>query len=217
MTAINSLPDLIIWDWDGTLVDTLPVIFKAQNHVCRQLGLKDFTYDEFLIAAHKSSRESFKDIYGEAEDKALELFIAYMQENHINGLSLYKNSLDLLNKLQTINTQMILVSNKRELLLNKEIDHLNTRKYFKSIVGAGEAITDKPSDAPVNLALNQANISLNSIHNAWFIGDSQTDIDCAKNLNFKTKTIIVGNHNTKGEDIRFKSLLQLHDFISEIC
>ena len=40
-------PDLIIWDWDGTLVDSLPLIFMAHNHVREMMSLPLWTREEF--------------------------------------------------------------------------------------------------------------------------------------------------------------------------
>ncbi len=91
-----------------------------------------------------------------------------------------------------------------------------TRKYFKSIVGAGEAASDKPSSKPVDMAIERASILPNEINRVWFIGDSQTDIDCAKNLSSKTHSIIIGDQKTVKEDVRFKSLSKLNDFILKI-
>jgi phosphoglycolate phosphatase len=70
-----------------------------------------------------------------------------------------------------------IVSNKTKTLLVKELDHFGFTNQFGSIVGAGDAMRDKPDAAPLVLALEQLGIEAST--DVWMIGDTPVDWDAA--------------------------------------
>ena len=77
----------------------------------------------------------------------------------------------------------VIVSNKRGDILREECEALGWNSFFKAIVGAGDAVTDKPSPAPVTLAYEQANIKPDASH--IMIGDTPVDGHTAKAAGIK--------------------------------
>jgi phosphoglycolate phosphatase len=69
------------------------------------------------------------------------------------------------------------VSNKTGRLLRREADQLGWTRHFDVIVGAGDAETDKPTTAPVDLALSGSGIPRG--RQVWFVGDTAIDMECA--------------------------------------
>ena len=199
-------PDLIIWDWDGTLVDSLPLIFMAHNHVREMMSLPLWTREEFQIIAHNSTRDAYRAEYGARADEAIVTLYEYIQEHHLNQFRFIVGAKDVVKACKALNVPMIIVSNKRHHFLLKEVSFSGLEKNFISIVGAGEAAHDKPHADHVRLALNQADIDINSISTAWFIGDSQADIDCAKAAPIMCQSILIGSANAQGYDVRYRDL-----------
>ena len=60
-----------------------------------------------------------------------------------------------------------------------EADHLGWSRHFGKIVGAGDAVVDKPDAAPVRLALGPSGIAAGEA--VWFVGDTGVDMECAGN------------------------------------
>ena len=70
------------------------------------------------------------------------------------------------------------VSNKTKSLLVTEIDHFGFTNLFGSIIGAGDAVRDKPDAAPIVLALEQLDIEPS--RRVWMVGDTPVDWDAAR-------------------------------------
>ena len=198
-------PDLVIWDWDGTIVNSIPLIYAAHNYVRTQLGYNAWSFSEFQEVAHKSSREAYPALYGNRCDDAFLLLSEYLETHHLD-VNLCSDAKEALQTLALLNIPMIVVSNKTHKFLLREVKHFGFDEYFSSILGAGEAQHDKPDKRASEYALKLADIDVNAINFAWLIGDSQTDVDCAKNLPFETVSYIVGTQETVGENIRFDTL-----------
>ena len=98
------------------------------------------------------------------------------REEAINILKFVPELLDYIDK---EDTYLAVVSNKNGALLREEIDFLRWNNLFSSIVGADDAIRDKPDRAPIDMALDGSGI-LNSTQ-VWFVGDAPSDIECAHN------------------------------------
>ena len=79
-----------------------------------------------------------------------------------------------------MNIPLGVVSNKKSDFLQAEVKHLGWGKYFGDcIVGAGDAIRDKPSADPLLYALNKKDASINQ-KNIWYISDTEIDLICAE-------------------------------------
>ncbi|MBL4589502.1 MAG: HAD family hydrolase [Alphaproteobacteria bacterium] len=207
-------PDLVIWDWDGTIVNSIPLIFAAHNHVRTQLGYDAWSFLEFQKVAHKSSRDAYPALYGNRCDDAFLLLSEYLEAHHLD-VELCSDAKEALQALALLNVPMIIVSNKTHKFLLKEVKYFGLGVYFSSVLGASEAEHDKPDQRAVEHALKMAGIDVSSINSAWLIGDSQTDVDCAKNLPFETVSYIVGAQETVGESARFDTLSAFLKFSQE--
>ena len=67
--------------------------------------------------------------------------------------------------------------------MRREADHLGWTPYFRGLVGAGDAASDKPSDLPVHLALRSIGVTADD--DVWFIGDAAVDMQCAVNAGIR--------------------------------
>jgi len=155
----------VIFDWDGTIVDTCGLILDAHNHVRRYFELAEWTMEDFLGRASESAREYYPKVYGDKADKAQEVLYDYVEEHHLNYLEPMQNVAAFLDYLKLNNMPMAVVSNKRHKTLLKEIEHVEYGHYFDFVIGAGVAEKDKPAPDP--------------LFNA--IGDTETDLLTAQN------------------------------------
>ncbi|MCI5060731.1 MAG: HAD family hydrolase [Alphaproteobacteria bacterium] len=175
---INSY-NAVIFDWDGTLVDTCDLILDAHNHVRQHFDLELWTMDDFLGQASKSAREYYPEIYGENADQAQEILYEFVGEHHLSYLSPMTGALELLEQLKASH-RLAVVSNKRHDFLCKEIEHLGWESYFDSVIGAGFAAKDKPAPDPLLDAMNNLDAGLEP-QDVLYIGDTETDLLCARN------------------------------------
>ncbi len=183
-------PDAIIFDWDNTLVDTWPLIHAAINSTMREFKREEWSFKKVKDEIHKSMRESFPEIFGDKWQEAGEFYVNSYRNINLKKLKFLDNAFDLLKKINQKGILQFVVSNKIGKTLRKEAKSLEVENYFFSLIGAGDADTDKPSTDPVELALSGSGIDLKN-NNIWFVGDTIADIDCAYNCG--ARPIIFGH------------------------
>ncbi len=179
---LNAIPQAIIFDWDNTLVDTWPTIHTGLVETFIQMGHEPWSLEDIKAGRggiHRSLRESFPEIFGDRWEEAKKIYHTTFAKIHLERLSPLSGAEDLLKFLVQQDFLVMVVSNKTSKYLRMEIEALQWGHYFHSIVGALDAEKDKPDPAPVHLALKGTNIVPSE--KVWFIGDSQTDIQCALN------------------------------------
>lgn len=171
------LPTAVLFDWDNTLVDTWKTIFYAVNDTLLAFGLEPWTEDHALSNIQRSGREAFPKLFGDRAKEAQRFFYKLVEEDNLQGLNPMPEAHALLEVLSKKGIPTGVVSNKNSLFLHKEVTHLGWDNYFGALVGAGDAVRDKPAADPILLALEKLKVPVSS--NVWMVGDAPVDWDCA--------------------------------------
>ena len=182
LAALKNLPKpkAIIFDWDNTLVDTWPLIQAAVDTTMVEMGKEPWGLEKVRDNVHKSMRDSFPVIFGDDWERAGEIYKNSYRSMHLTKLYLLPAALELINKIEEKEILQFVVSNKMGPTLRKEAANMAIDKKFFAIIGAGDAIADKPSREPVELALLGSDLDPKK-DEIWFIGDTIADVDCAYN------------------------------------
>lgn len=170
----------IIFDWDGTLVNTCGLILNAHNHVRSHYNHPLWTMDDFLGRASQSAREYYPTVYGDKAEEAQKVLYDYVEEHHLKFLKPMDHVELLFDYIHQSNVPMAVVSNKRHKTLYVEADHVKWKHHFKAMIGAGEAAKDKPSAEPLLMALSLMEGELTPA-DILYVGDTETDLLCAQN------------------------------------
>ncbi|MBN9543539.1 MAG: HAD family hydrolase [Alphaproteobacteria bacterium] len=205
-------PKAVLFDWDNTIADTWPVIYKALHKTFEDFGLIPWSFEETKLRVAKSMRDSFPELFG--RDRLEEAMLAYRRNYNAFSHDLYPifdGARELLAHLQNEGIYTAVVSNKTGAILRHETDSLDMTKLFNKVIGSLDAKRDKPFPDPVYLALDGSNIEPSQ--EVWFIGDSHVDVDCAYNTNcfpvffgdnddhLEKKAKLVVNHHDKLKQI----------------
>jgi phosphoglycolate phosphatase len=172
-------PSAILFDWDNTLVDNWDAIGDALNATLVAFGHAPWTEAETRERVRRSLRDSFPAMFGERWEEARDLFYARFTACHLTTLKALPGAGELLEAMEAMGLYLGVVSNKHGDLLRREAAHLGWTGRFRRLVGAGDAVADKPDPAPVTLALEGSGIA--SGGTVWFVGDAGIDLACAKN------------------------------------
>lgn len=170
-------PTAILFDWDNTLVDGWAAIRAGLNAAFRAFGLREWSEEEVLSNVRRSLRESFPELFGSEWERARDIFYAAVRATHLDVLRPLPGAIEAIRAAAAVAPTGV-VSNKQGPLLRAEARHLGWDGYFRSLVGAGDAVSDKPNPAAIRLALEPIGITPSPA--VWYVGDTALDMEAAR-------------------------------------
>ncbi len=192
---------VFIFDWDGTLVDTIELLKSAYNSVFENFGMPLWSFEEARQNIRKAAKFYFRDNFGEHAEKAMQIYYSYVEDNHLDHVRAYPGTELILKNLHDKDVKMGVVSNKRHDFLVSEIRHMGWDDMFSGVVGAGYAGNDKPFPDPLLMCIELMDVE-STRENIYFIGDTKTDIECASRADIKSIFVTYGM-GTKNENITY--------------
>ncbi len=183
----------VIFDLDGTLLDTLEDLADSVNEMLRRFSCPERSLAEvrqFVGNGMKKlvERSVSADFDQENFDSAYEFFRSSYSKNMQNKTRPYEGITACLEELEKLGIKTIVTSNKNDDAVKKLC-----REYFGEritlAVGAKEGIPTKPSPEMVFYAIEEIGAEK---ENCIFIGDSDTDILTAKNAGLKSIGVLWG-------------------------
>ncbi len=178
--SLLKTPKGVMFDWDNTLVDSWPLIQMAIDKTMVAMNREPWGLEKVRDEVHKSMRESFPAIFGKDWERAGEIYAQTYRANHLQKMLLLPNAKEFLELLASKNILQFVVSNKMGNSLRTEVKNMGLEELFFAIIGACDAIADKPSKYPAELALLGCDLDVKK-DVIWFIGDTIADIECAVN------------------------------------
>ena len=219
----------IIFDLDGTLIDSIPDIHKSINKSLEYVGLPEIPIDNVrkyvgngAKALIKRTLNFFSDKYDKKyleslEEKMYNFYIEYYYEHCIDETYLYEGVENTLKKLFELKINMFLITNKPNDIAINTIKKLNIFNYFKAIIGDGIYPYRKPD---INIWLNLKK-DYNLIENETImVGDGIPDYEFAKNSKIKVLLALYGITDKKillekKNDYYINSFVEVYDFINK--
>lgn len=171
------LPRAVIFDWDNTLVDTWPLIHRALNATLSEMGKPEWSMEQTKLRVSKSMRDSFPAMFGEDWQAAGERYRKNYRLRHLEELEALPGAAEVLARVHALGLFCVVVSNKLGTSLREEVTHMGWAPYFQAIIGADDAVRDKPHADPVHMAFEKSPVKPG--RDVWFIGDSEVDLECA--------------------------------------
>lgn len=169
-------PRAILFDWDNTLVDSWSVIHDALVVTFQAMGRAPWTLEETKQRVRHSLRDAFPRLFGTRWEEARRLYLDAFTAIHLDRLTAIGGAEALLAGLAQDGYYLAVVSNKTGALLRREAERLGWSRYFRRMVGAGDASADKPDPAVIDAALSGSGIGPAE---TWLVGDTALDIECA--------------------------------------
>ena len=209
----------ILFDLDGTIIETAGDLMAAHNHVMKKFGHKEKKLNDIKKLAGKGAwvmmQRSFKE---EIKDKELkkkmtEEFLDYYSKN-INKESKPKEGLiNFLDWAKSINISLSICTNKQEALSKDLIKKLNLSKYFDFIAGSDTFDFNKPD--PRHLT-NVIEIVGGEKTKSIMIGDSEVDAEASYNAQLPFVLVEDGYTEKNINEIRHDFKIKNFHFLKEI-
>ena len=188
----DGVPEAVLFDWDGTLVNSSPIIHESMNQTLVAMGHHQWTMNQTLERVRKSLREAFPPLFGERWEEARDIFYKAYRAVHLERIEKKAGAEELLKAFVALGAHLAVVSNKSGGHLRAESTKLGWDSFFGGyLVGAGDALRDKPARDPIDLALDRTGIVPKG-GNVWFIGDTWVDMACGRAAN--CHTILIGEN-----------------------
>ena len=164
---------LIIFDMDGTLIDSGDVITNTINFVRENLGMEKIDKNTMLTQLNNPDINSAEFFYGTSEftPKQTELFTEYYDENCVKDIVLYDGIKELLYKLSK-EYILSVATNASSTFAIKMLKALDIEHHFEFVVGADMVDNPKPKPDMLLHIMDKLNIKRDD---AILIGDSHKD------------------------------------------
>lgn len=212
------MENCIIFDLDGTLVDTAPDLMKAHNYVMRKYGYPEQPQKSIRFLAGRGAKQmiinsviTHDKIQNISNSKMIndmtKDFINFYKNNISAKSQLNKNVIDLLRWCRKKNIHLAVCTNKPEYLAVKLLRELNIDSYFVFVAGSDTFEFKKPDPRHLTNILDILEIKKN---NSIMVGDSETDSEAA--FQAKIKFILVANGYTLKDEENIKHDFFINDF-----
>lgn len=182
MTGV-TLPTAVLWDLDGTLVDSLGDIAAALNHALVAVGQPALSEDAVRACVGEGARHLVEQALGvEARvpatiDEALGLYRARYRANLVVRTRAYPGIEALAHALRGRGVPMGVVTNKPHAPASEIVERIFGAGLFGVVVGEEEGRARKPDPAPVRLAIESLGVAPDG---AVLVGDSAIDLETAR-------------------------------------
>ena len=180
----------ILFDLDGTLVDTAPDLMLAHNHVMKKFGYPTKSTEDIRNLVGKGAGALIgrsiwgqaKKEFGKIDDQKIKAemvkdFINFYGKNIINESTLINGVIEFLKWCKSQNISMVVCTNKQEHLAIDLLKKIGIYDYFEYVAGSDTFDYCKPDPRHVT---NIIEIVGGEINKSLMFGDSETDANAAK-------------------------------------
>lgn len=170
----------ILFDLDGTLVDSGPDIASGINHIRHKVGLPPYTTAEVRRFVGNGLHQLIRDTValpgatGETFEEMVKLFSTYYNEHLLDETLLYPGVREMLAELT--GRTLAVVTNKPRHWSMRILEQLGIADLFSAVIGGDSAPHKKPFPDPIEMALEQVGARADE---TLMVGDSYQDLEAA--------------------------------------
>ncbi|WXL26441.1 phosphoglycolate phosphatase [Ectopseudomonas mendocina] len=182
----GELPKLVMFDLDGTLLDSVPDLAAAVDRTLLDLGrpaagadkVRNWVGNGARVLVRRALADGIEHdgVDDQLAAQALELFMQHYAESH-DLSQVYPGVQQTLDWLREQDVELALVTNKPERFVAPLLDQKQLGGYFRWIIGGDTLPQQKPDPAGLLHVMKMARVEPAC---ALFVGDSRTDVQAAK-------------------------------------
>ena len=210
----------VLFDLDGTLVDTAPDLMLAHNHVMKKFGYPTKSLDDLKSSVGKDAGAMIgRSIWSQAKKELTSInekvksdmtdeFISYYGKNILRESVLINGTKDFLNWCKNENISMAVCTNKTEHLAVDLLKKIGIYDYFEYVAGYNTFDYCKPDPRHLTTVIE---ILDGDLKRSIMIGDSETDANSAKAADIPMILLKYGYTEKKSDEIYHNHLIK--DFV----
>ena len=180
--------DTVLFDFDGTIMDTNDVIIGSWQHVYKTLRGEegDLTYilSTFGEPLEYSMETSFPEV---SKEESVKIYRDWQKEHFLDMIHLFPGVEEMLAEVKARGYRTGIATSRLSESLHRALSHFDLYKYFDAIVAVEDIEEAKPAPDTIYKVLDKLNAKP---ENAIMMGDSRLDILCARNAG--VPSVLVG-------------------------
>jgi len=188
----------VIFDLDGTLLDTLEDIAISANFVLESFNKSPLPIEDYNLIVGQGALQLCKDLLPENSEKehleALNLFEKHYAKQFDKNTKIYDDISKVLTFLQVRGIKMAVLSNKPNSFTKKCVMKYLRDWKFDAVYGIRDGIPRKPSQAGVVEILKELEVDISE---ALFVGDTKVDMQTANNTKMDSIGVLWGFREEK--------------------
>lgn len=186
------ISQLLVFDLDGTLIDSRADLTAAINHMRAHFAMEPLSLATVSGYIGNGTRKLVeRALQGRSVDfdEAMRLNRAYYMEHLTVHTTLYAGVADGLARLAVAGHRLALLTNKPGDPSRAILHHFGVAQYFDAIVGGGDAAALKPDPTGIRDCMAATGIPA---ERTWMIGDHYTDLESARNAGVRSGLVRYG-------------------------
>jgi len=208
-----------MFDMDGTLVSSLPVIYHCENEISLKYLTASLTLEDVISKfgppAHRIIRDMTQTLPDAVQSNAVsDYYDCYRTHVSIRGL-VFPGITDLLRKIKGAGLRLALFTGVEKVMMEYTLNPFGLSEFFEVRVTADDVQKSKPDPEGIILALSRIKADAKE---SMYVGDSPADMVAGKRAGVLTGAALWspenrGDPTTEHPDHEFRSVLQLSDFL----
>lgn len=163
--------DLLVFDLDGTLVDSAPDISASLRRVLERMGRAPISHDRVVLAIGSGVKKLIERTAAPPHEPVVDAFMKEYGEHLLDQTKLFPGVAETLARLPG---RKIVLSNKPERMSRSVVEGLGIARHFEGVYGGDSFAARKPDPAAFRAAVGEA-------RDVLLVGDSGVDAETARN------------------------------------
>jgi phosphoglycolate phosphatase len=210
--------DLVIFDWDGTLMDSTRVISSSLQNACRDIGIAIPTERDALYVIGLGLTDSFNHVAPDLDHDGRRRLTERYRHHFLareNEAPLYHGVRDMLAELHARGTRLAVATGKARRGLDRALDSTGLRPWFEATRCADEGFA-KPHPDMLLMLMDMTGVAPGR---TLMVGDTTHDLELAANAGVDAVAVSYGAHDcalldTRPAKARCASVAELHRWLT---
>lgn len=185
--------DVILFDLDGTLVDSGLGITNSVMYALKKYGIEVTDRASLYKFVGPPLHKSFEMFYGFSPEKAMqavEYYREYYRDKGVYEVTVYEGIEDTLKSLLSAGKTLIVTTSKPEYFAKQVLEYIGLAKYFKMIAGSNLDGSRTVKSEVISYALEQCNVT--DLSKVIIVGDREHDVLGGKEIGIDSVGVLYG-------------------------
>lgn len=184
MSKINT----ILFDFDGTVMNTNDIILNSWQHTFKTITGKEGDIQLIQSSFGDTLEKSIRDFFPEYSlEEAMDIYRSYQIDKFADSISPFPGMIELVKELKSLGYKVAVVTSRLRPTTMEGLKKYGLDKIFDAIVTMDDCTKHKPDPEPALIAMNKLS---SKPEETMMIGDSKFDIGCANNAG--VTSVLVG-------------------------